>query len=271
LANVVGQLFLMSQLLGIRNYHYLGFEILGRMGKGVDLVSNHYFPKVSHCDFKVRELGNDHHYTVQCVLAINIFTEKMYVILWFWFVILAVLTAVDLIRFLANSVLRGHRYRYVSKHVKIFNNVEDDEEVDEALEEFAVEYLKQDVVFVLRLLSHNINSIVVSELVDHLWKSFLHTKGINESIVDMTDASASDAVVNNSRPTLHRMATVDHDSMLKKDWKLDNRAYYRQKSFPANEAHSSHNQSNHNVKRKKGRRRGIMSRLTSRMIIRRMR
>ncbi len=64
LANVFGQLFLMTKLLGIQNYHFLGFEILQRMASGQDMIANHYFPKVSHCDFKVRELGNDHQYTV---------------------------------------------------------------------------------------------------------------------------------------------------------------------------------------------------------------
>lgn len=64
LANVVGQLFLMTKLLGIENYHLFGFEILRRMANGQDMIANHYFPKVSHCDFKVRELGNDHQYTV---------------------------------------------------------------------------------------------------------------------------------------------------------------------------------------------------------------
>jgi hypothetical protein len=64
LANVFGQLFLMTLLLGINNYHLLGFEILSRMARGQDMVSNHYFPKVTHCDFKIRELGSDHLYTV---------------------------------------------------------------------------------------------------------------------------------------------------------------------------------------------------------------
>ena len=64
LINVVGQLFLMTRLLGISNYHLLGFEILHRMALGLDMIKNHYFPKVTHCDFKIRELGNDHQYTV---------------------------------------------------------------------------------------------------------------------------------------------------------------------------------------------------------------
>ena len=65
LLNVFGQLFLMTKILGIDSYYLLGFEILNRMFRGMDMVSNRYFPKVTHCDFKVRELGNDHQYTVR--------------------------------------------------------------------------------------------------------------------------------------------------------------------------------------------------------------
>ena len=68
-----GQLFLMTRLLGIANYHYLGFEILSRMAKGGDMIANHYFPKVTHCDFKVRELGDDHQYTVSLGRLITYF------------------------------------------------------------------------------------------------------------------------------------------------------------------------------------------------------
>ena len=71
LGNVFGQLFLMTHLLGIQNYHFLGFEILRRMAYGQDMISNHYFPKVTHCDFKIRELGQDHQYTVSAFFDSN--------------------------------------------------------------------------------------------------------------------------------------------------------------------------------------------------------
>lgn len=76
LANVFGQLFLMTKLLGIQNYHYLGFEILQRMALVQDMIANHYFPKVSHCDFKVRELGNDHQYTVSLFNTLTLKRKK---------------------------------------------------------------------------------------------------------------------------------------------------------------------------------------------------
>ena len=169
LVNVFGQLFLMTHLLGIENFHLLGFEILSRMAKGNDMISSHYFPKVTHCDFKVRELGTDHQYTVQCVLSINIFTEKIYIILWFWFVILTAVTFVDLLMFLFRHGLASNRYKYIKKHFRVFSATTDD---CNDLHKFATKQLKPDVVFVLQILATNVSSLVTSRIVDELWSKY---------------------------------------------------------------------------------------------------
>jgi innexin len=179
LINVFGQLFLMTRLLGISNYHSLGLEILSRMAMGHDMIANHYFPKVTHCDFKVRELGNDHQYTVQCVLSINIFTEKIYIILWFWFVVLTALTFFDLILFLSKICWPQQRYKYVKKHVLIFNDLANQNQL-KTLNKFAKKHLKPDIVFVLKILAANVNGMVVSELVKKLWEAYYKTYYSND-------------------------------------------------------------------------------------------
>lgn len=192
LANVFGQLFLMTRLLGIQNYHYLGFEILQRMATGSDMIANHYFPKVTHCDFKVRELGDDHQYTVQCVLTINIFTEKIYIILWFWFVILTCITLIDLITFMVRNCLPGQRFTYIRKHIQIFSKIETKEQA-KLLSSFTHSYLRPDLVLVLKLLATNVNAMVVSELVKRLWDTYLKTvKKISLKRVDLDDDDDSD-------------------------------------------------------------------------------
>lgn len=79
-ANAIGQLFLLNVLLR-QDYHLYGFYtiryfLLG--GEGAKFPEPHYFPKQTLCDFKVRQFGvNIHKHTIQCVLPINLFNEKV--------------------------------------------------------------------------------------------------------------------------------------------------------------------------------------------------
>lgn len=206
LLNVFGQLFLMTRLLGIANYHYLGFEILNRMAKGADMISNHYFPKVTHCDFKVRELGDDHQYTVQCVLTINIFTEKIYIILWFWYVILTVITFIDLLMFMFRHCVPSQRYNYIRKHVLIFSKLEENKEEKKLLNQFALNYLRPDLILVLKLLATNVNAMVVSELIKRLWDAYLRS-------LKKHDLKRLDSVNESDTEDMPRFPKKDNDSM----------------------------------------------------------
>ncbi len=52
---------------------------------------------------------------------------------------------------------------------------------------FVEKYLRQDGVFVLRLLGHNTNAITVTEFVCSLWDNYRA-----KPLVDMTEAGTSD-------------------------------------------------------------------------------
>jgi hypothetical protein len=72
------------------------------MEERIDPLSK-VFPKVTKCTFNnYGPSGTVENKDGLCVLAINIINEKIYIFLWFWFMMIGVLTAINIfIRFLS--------------------------------------------------------------------------------------------------------------------------------------------------------------------------
>jgi len=71
---------------------------------------------------QVRRLGAVHRYTIQCVLPINLFSEKIYMFLWFWTVFVAIVTVISALSWLLNIVYikrKQYVHRYVNLAVKL--------------------------------------------------------------------------------------------------------------------------------------------------------
>ena len=100
LLNVIGQIFFTDCFLGYEfskyGIHAASFVEMEEEGR-TDPMSR-VFPRVTKCTFhKYGPSGNIQRHDAQCVLPINILNEKIYVFLWFWFVILTVFTIFDVL------------------------------------------------------------------------------------------------------------------------------------------------------------------------------
>jgi len=144
------------------------------------------FPRVTMCDLKVRRLGAVHDYNVQCVLPINLFNEKIFLFVWFWLVLVGVVTLCSLMMWIVRfSYLPGQRH-YVKRHLKFVRRLDQEADRRRKASEFVRRYLSQDGVFVLRLLAHNTSTVTATEFVTALWDNY-KDKRMTQSNDDATD------------------------------------------------------------------------------------
>lgn len=170
LSNSLGQLFLLNVLLGHKNFHLYGLEIIQNIMHGKDASDSVYFPRVTMCDFKVRDVAQVHTYTVQCVLPINLFNEKVFMFVWFWLAFVSFVNIYDLVAWILRCFFSNVRYQYVKYRIEL---MQQESHLRKFIcKDFVFRYLQQDGCLVLRLLAMNSSDLVASELINELWRKY---------------------------------------------------------------------------------------------------
>lgn len=170
LSNSLGQLFLLNILLGHKNFHLYGLEIIQNIMQGKDASDSVYFPRVTMCDFKVRDVAQVHTYTVQCVLPINLFNEKVFMFVWFWLAFVTFCNLYDLIAWVMRCFFSNVRYQYIKYRIEL---MQQESHLRKFIcKDFVFRYLQQDGCLVLRLVAMNSSDLVASELINELWRKY---------------------------------------------------------------------------------------------------
>jgi len=173
IAQALFQLFALNFVIG-EGFHMFGIKVIADLVNNKGWEASPFFPRVTLCDFKMRRMGNNvHNYTVQCVLPWNLFNEKIYIFLWWW---LVVVVAMSILGFLVWCVtlLPNSNVRFVGKYLKVMNRLNGGSDKERKLvQEFTNRYLRQDGVFVLRMLALQVNDLTAAEVVCSLWDKFI--------------------------------------------------------------------------------------------------
>ncbi|XP_060075771.1 innexin unc-9-like [Ylistrum balloti] len=183
-ANAIGQLFLLNAFMST-SYNFYGFEFLDNLNSDRPWRESPRFPRITLCDFQIRQLQNIQRFTVQCVLPINLFNEKVFIFIWFWLIFIAVLACINLFRWLYLIVFAKNKVDYVKKYLKINNELHTNFD-KKMCTRFAENYLRDDGVFVLRLVAKNSTDIVVTDLVRDLWKIFKEKQSTKKNELEPT-------------------------------------------------------------------------------------
>ncbi|CAH0723174.1 unnamed protein product, partial [Brenthis ino] len=175
--NTVGQIFLLDLFLGgsFRNYG----SAVATFTQVPDLPTESqqpnpmdlYFPKLTKCSY--RDFGPSGTPQLKdrlCVLPLNIINEKIFAVLWFWLIILAVLSALAIFfRIIIFTVPTVRTYLIMSRV----------RQVDRYVVSKITNHFGYGDWFVLHLLGKNMNPIAFKDLVLELSKEIGNNKAYN--------------------------------------------------------------------------------------------
>ncbi|GMT10764.1 hypothetical protein PFISCL1PPCAC_2061, partial [Pristionchus fissidentatus] len=176
--NILTNLVLVNKFLETDESHVYGYSVLRDLLFGKSWQESGNFPRVTLCDFEVRVLGNTQRHSVQCVLVINIFNEKIFILIWLWFILLFVASTLDMLYWFSISLFHRDRFRFILRHLELTSDPDKPElfrkEKRKQVEHFLRTYLKKvDGVLVLRMIALHAGVMFCTEIVDALWKRYV--------------------------------------------------------------------------------------------------
>lgn len=120
LANVLAQTHFLNEYLVPKASASFGFYAWRDLWYGnTTWEQNSLFPRVTLCDFGVREMGQTQNFTVQCVLLLNVFTEKAFIVLWAWYNVLTLLTLFNLTTWIFSLANPRSSEHFIFNHLEM--------------------------------------------------------------------------------------------------------------------------------------------------------
>lgn len=163
--NVIGQLLLTDAFLG-NMFTTFGTDVLSHHNEDPDVRNDPMiwvFPRVTKCSFHLfGSSGDVQKHDALCLLAQNIINEKIYIFLWFWWVILAALTSVELVYRMMTIFLPKVREMILRYRARM---------ADRRMLEMVSKRVSTSDWFLLDLLCKNMNPVHYRTFINELAKS----------------------------------------------------------------------------------------------------
>ena len=134
------------------------------------------FPILTLCDFFVHmPLNKQYENTIQCLLPVNILIERLYFLIWAWYVILFFLTIFNIISWCLEFVSfskKGLVEKYLNISEKLSGNKTSEDENGKNINKFISSYLKNDGILLILLVKSVCGDIIFMEVLRILWDHF---------------------------------------------------------------------------------------------------
>lgn len=122
--NVIMQIYLVDEFLG-GTFTTYGLDVLNYVQLDQEIRVDpmvRIFPRMTKCSFhRFGASGDVQKYDALCILPLNIINEKIYIVMWFWFLFLALVTGVWLIIRCLMLTQPTMRYKYLNRQASLTN------------------------------------------------------------------------------------------------------------------------------------------------------
>ncbi|XP_046373412.2 innexin unc-9-like [Haliotis rufescens] len=161
---------LLAQFMFLTIYfrQYLAIRVGSYAGLDMDSIIKPLLVKDIYCDFQIVGIST-HIFTVPCTLPITKIYEKMFIFLWYWVFLLAVITILNLVLWAGFLFLPFLRDGRIAAHINAAKGSRPDET---AVTRFISSFLGIDGVLLLSMISRNSSELVAANLTQHLYQVF---------------------------------------------------------------------------------------------------
>ncbi|VDL89639.1 unnamed protein product [Schistocephalus solidus] len=161
------------------------------------------FPRVALCDFELRRMGsNQHRYTIQCVLRVNIFNEKIYIFLWFWFFLISAVNLLSLLKWTYSKRSQKCAEDFELTMTDCFKT-----QAEKAQSKsFVEDILGQDGVLLLRFVSMNVGPATAAEIAGVFWTKY--GRSVNPDVLFRLGMAAGSTTGATSPPVPPKRCTM---------------------------------------------------------------
>lgn len=163
--NTICQLYFINLFLSSSTNSLSIIGILKSLLNGTHTNETQVFPRLVQCDMNIREqhsTDNQHFYTIKCILSLNLFTEKIYLILYIWCTFVALVTFYDLIKWIFNFSNCSSSYKFIK------NRLRARKEDKRLLFIFSNMCLGHDGIFMLKLIESNGSILLACDIIESL-------------------------------------------------------------------------------------------------------
>lgn len=166
--NVIAQFVYLDYFLGGNEWLW-GGRLIHTYLRGEEWTQTGRFARVSFCDFTIRDSfapgkANYKNYTMECVLLINMWNEKIFFILWCWIIVVAVCSCWNLLDWLCTCFRASAKRNLINRYLSVGLPYDFNSGGPQVIEKFVRDALKSDGVLLLRFISGHAGDMVATEV-----------------------------------------------------------------------------------------------------------